>query len=145
MTSQQPPSGGQQGPGGQWQPYQGRPWDAPRDKAGRNASFMQFLKAAPLIVKLLLALFGGGTTIVVIVVIGATLSPPPPTVPFPAAVQQQWLSDCEGLSFNTPAKCQCQLSYFEEHATAVQFVQDYGAMPPGVVPPEFPGAMDCPS
>jgi hypothetical protein len=146
MTSYQRPSGGRPGPGEPWQPYQERRQNTADRKTGRNASFRGFLKALPLIVKILLALFGGGTTVIVVVVIGSGLNPnTSPPVPFPAAVQQQWLNDCEGQSFNTPAKCQCELSYFEEHATAQQFEQDYGAMPPGVAPPEFPGAMDCPS
>jgi hypothetical protein len=146
MTSHQPPSVGRQETDRWRQPYQEKPRNTPYGKAGRNTS-LELLKAAPLIVKLLVALFGGGTTIVVIVAIGGSFTPNPPSLPnpFPTAVQQQWLSDCEGRSFNTAAKCQCQLSYFEQHATAQQFEQDYGAMPPGVVPPEFPGAMDCPS
>jgi hypothetical protein len=147
MTNYQRPSGGRQGPGETWQPYRETHQNTVDHKAGRNASVRGFLKALPLVVKIILVLFGGSTTIIVVVVIGGGLNPntSPPTNPFPAAVQQQWLNDCEGRTFNTVSKCQCELSYFEQHATAQQFAQDYGAMPPGVAPPEFPGAMDCPS
>ena len=89
---------------------------------------------------------GVGITIIVVVVIGTTHHTPLPSLPsYPAAVQQGWLSDCESLSFNTVPRCECELSYFETHATAGQFEQDYSAMPSGVVPPELAGAEECSS
>jgi hypothetical protein len=63
--------------------------------------------------------------------------------PYPQSIQQGWMNDCEGNN-NSQAKCQCELSYFEQHASAQQFEQDYSAMPPGVVPPQLAGAAaDC--
>jgi hypothetical protein len=147
MSGQQPAPSWQQGPDGQWYPYPSYPEKPGRSEGGdarRRSPFLGVLKAAPLVVKLLLAIFGGSTTIIVVVVIGNVIFPPSPG-PYPPATQQQWLSDCEGLSFNTASKCQCELSYFEQHVTAPQFEQDYSSMPPGVVPPELAGAEDCPS
>jgi hypothetical protein len=101
--------------------YQGAPGKPRKENTERGWSFLEFMKAAPLIVKLLLAIFGGGITITVVIVIGANISPPsPPSHIYSTAIRQGWLNDCEGRSFNSPSKCECELSYFE---------QDYGAMP----------------
>jgi hypothetical protein len=94
---------------------------------------------------------GVGITIIIIVAIGTANNPqqitprPAPITLYPAAVQQGWLSDCEGRSFNTVPICECELSYFEDHATAQQFENDYSQMPAGVVPPELAGAEACTS
>lgn len=58
---------------------------------------------------------------------------------YPLSVQQGWMNDCEGNN-NSQAKCQCELTYFEQHASSQQFEQDYSAMPPGVVPSQLAGA-----
>src|ERR1039457_1278564 len=52
--------------------YQGAPGKPRKENTERGWSFLEFMKAAPLIVKLLLAIFGGGITITVVIVI-----PPP--------------------------------------------------------------------
>jgi hypothetical protein len=83
--------------------------------------------------------------------------PPEPTSPtsttsastilgnaYPLAAQQSWMNDCEARN-NSQSRCACELSYFEQHASYSQFQQAYGAMPPGVVPQEFSGALSCPS
>lgn len=149
MSGQQFGPGWWQGPDGRWYPsppYQGPPGKPRKENNEPGRSFLGFLKAAPLIVKVLLAIFGGGTTITIIIVIGTAVSTPSPSPnPYPAAIGQGWLNDCEGLSLNSPSKCECELSYFEQHVTAQQFEQDYGAMPPGVVPAQLAGAEDCPS
>jgi hypothetical protein len=147
--SGQNPAAWRQGPDGQWYPYQPYPGTtgSPQGEAVRRRSpFLQFLKTVPLVVKLLLAIFGGGTTITIIFVIGSIITAAPVlpvTHRYSASVQEQWMNDCESRSFNAPSTCQCELSYFEVHAGQQQFEQDYGAMPPGVVPPELAGAEDC--
>lgn len=115
-----------------------------------NSSLMEFMKALQELLKTIRAfmaahkvIFGVGITIVIIVVAGTIRTTAPR--PYPAAVQQGWLSDCGSRSFNTAPKCQCELAYFENHVTAEQFEQDYSEMPPGVVPPELAGAETCPS
>jgi hypothetical protein len=121
-----------------------------RNDDGDSSSLMEFMKALQELLKTIRAFIavhkvisGVGITIVIIVVAGTIRTTPPP--PYPAAVQQGWLSDCESRSFNTAPKCECELSYFENHVKAEQFEQDYSEMPPGVVPPELAGAEACPS
>jgi hypothetical protein len=127
-----------------------------KEEAKRPPSLLDLFQTLPLILKLLIAIFGGGTVITVVIVIGSRIQPNPPgpsTVPsssqpaytYPAAVQQGWLNDCESRSFNTIPKCQCELSYFENHVSATVYEQDYSEMPPGVVPAQLAGAEACPS
>ena len=61
---------------------------------------------------------------------------------YPVAAQQNWLNSCAGNKRSQSA-CECQLSYFEQHASYQKFEQDYSAMPPGVVPPQLDGAVAC--
>jgi hypothetical protein len=151
MARQQSRPGWWQGPDGRWYatpPYERPPTNPRRENNEHSRSFLGLLKAAPLIVKILLAIFGGGTTITVVIVIGVAISPSNPSQPYysyPAAIRQGWLNDCESRSFNSPSICECELSYFDHHVTARQFEQDYGEMPPGVVPAQLAGAEACSS
>lgn len=127
-----------------------------KEETKRPRSLLDLFQALPLILRLLIAIFGGGTVITVVTIIGAHSQPTPPGPPpvsgssqpaytYPAAVQQGWLNDCESRSFNTIPKCECELSYFENHVSATVFEQDYSAMPAGVVPAQLAGAEACPS
>jgi hypothetical protein len=58
--------------------------------------------------------------------------------PYPAAVQQRWLSDCEART--GAATCECDLSFFEQSVSYQQFEHDYSAVQPGAVPPELSGS-----
>lgn len=129
-----------------------------RNESRDNSSFAESMRALQELLKTIRAFItahkiisGAGITVVIIVAIGTIRIPPSiklqpaPIISYPVAVQQGWLSDCESLSFNTAPKCECELSYFENHVTARQFEQDYSAMPAGVVPPELAGAEACSS
>lgn len=59
---------------------------------------------------------------------------------YPPQAQQDWLNACEQTSNATVAYCQCELSYFEQHASYQVFEQEYGNMPPGVPPPQMANA-----
>jgi hypothetical protein len=141
VSEQQPEPGWRQGPDGRWYPEASR---KPSDEERRpRSTLLELLKAAPLIVKLLLAIFGGGITIVIVIVIGNTAASHGPNS-YPASLQQQWLNACESLSFNTPPVCECELDYFERNATPQQFATYYGENGnPGVVPPQLQDALTC--
>jgi hypothetical protein len=167
MIGQQPGPGWWQGTDGQWYPPQSQQWGSvppgrrgePRREADArnanrdNSSYEESMRALQELLKTIRAFIaahkiisGAGITIVIVVVIGTTRPIPVPSLPlYPVAVQQGWLSDCESRSFNTVPKCECELSYFENHVSVQQFEQDYSAMPPGVVPPELAGAEECSS
>jgi hypothetical protein len=69
-----------------------------------------------------------------------TPNPGPASYSYSLSVQQGWMNDCEGNS-NSVAKCQCELSYFEDRVSSQIFEQDYSAMGlPGVVPSQLAGA-----
>jgi hypothetical protein len=57
--------------------------------------------------------------------------------PYPAQVQQQWLNDCEQRNNTSVSFCQCELSYFEQHASYQVFEQEYGNSNPGVPPAQL--------
>ena len=174
MTGQHPGTGWRRGTDGRWYPPQPQQWESippelpekPRKEAGMhnenrdNSSYVESMKALQELLKALQELLktiqafmaahkiisGVGITIVIVVVIGTihhTINPAPAR--YSAAVQQSWLNDCESRSFNTIPKCECELSYFEDHVSATVFEQDYSAMPPGVVPAQLAGAEACPS
>ncbi len=119
-----------------------------------NSSYVESMKTLQELLKTIQAFMtahkiisGVGITIVIVVVIGTihSTTPSTPSTLYPAAVQQSWLNDCENSSssFHTVPVCECELTYFENHVSAQQFEQDYGDMPPGVVPPELAGAEAC--
>jgi hypothetical protein len=125
--------------------------EASRKENKDNSSYVESMKTLQELLKTIRAFImahkiisGVGITIVIVVVIRAIPSTPP-VVPYPAAVQQGWLNDCENSSssFHTVPVCECELSYFENHVSAQQFEQDYGDTLPGVVPPELAGAEAC--
>ena len=127
-----------------------------KEETRRDRLFLDFFQTLPLILKLLIAIFGGGTAITIVIVIGSHIQSGgqqggdqqeggQSAYTYPTAVQQSWLNDCENSSssFHTVPVCKCELSYFENHVSGPQFEQDYGDMPPGVVPPELAGAEAC--
>jgi hypothetical protein len=65
----------------------------------------------------------------------------PSLTTYPAAAQQNWLSSCEGNQ-DSASTCQCDLSYFEQHASYQQFEQYSGAIMPGVVPVQLDHAIE---
>jgi hypothetical protein len=72
----------------------------------------------------------------------ATPNPRPPIpgsspTPYPTDVQQAWLSACEQRNNTSVSLCQCELTYFEQHASLQVFEQDYGQVQPGTIPPHY--------
>lgn len=136
--------------------FPGRPGAPRKDTDARterrdSSSVTEFMRVLQELLKTIRAFItahkiisGLGITIVIVAVVG-NIPNNPPTTRYPAALQQEWLGDCESLSFNTAPECGCELSYFENHVSAQQFEEDYSAIPPGVVPPELAGAEECSS
>lgn len=157
MTGQRPGLGWWQGPDGNWHPPEDRlrrrrqrQENAHAGKGSKdNSSYVESMKTLQELLKTIRAFItvkkavaGAGITIIIVVAIGVTHNPPGQTS-YPASAQQSWMSSCETRFNNTEAICSCELTYFEQHASFAQFEQDYGDMPPGVVPPELSNAESC--
>lgn len=147
MSGPQPGRGWWLGSDGRWYPPEapGRP-EKPRTENTENSSFLKLLKTIQEVAKTIAALlklkamiWGGGAIVVVIVIVHITAH----HSAYPTAAEQSWMSSCETINNNTPAICGCELSYFEQHVSYQQFEQDYGDMPPGVVPPELANVETC--
>ncbi len=59
---------------------------------------------------------------------------------YPPQAQEDWLNACEQRNGTTVSFCQCELSYFEQHATYTVFEQEYGNGIPGVPPAQMANA-----
>lgn len=77
----------------------------------------------------------------------ATSSPsapqtPPATTSYPAAVQQQFLGQCEQTG-STIAQCTCGLAWFQNNVTLTRFEQDMADFDAGTMPADLITAQDA--